>query len=109
AKWHFAASATWPSGAGLPRKGDTANVRFRRSFEYASFAAARATPTTPQGRPEVLHEWFVKLHLMMQRDRGQTMAEDAVVLAVVASGIFVARGNVKGAVTGALNKVASDI
>ena len=33
-----------------------------------------------------------KLHLLTQRDSGQTMAEYAVVLAVIAIGVFVAFG-----------------
>jgi Flp pilus assembly pilin Flp len=51
----------------------------------------------------------IKLHLWMQRDRGQTMAEYAVVLAVIAIGIFVALGVLSGAVKGALSTVASKI
>ena len=51
----------------------------------------------------------MKLYLMTQRERGQTMAEYAVVLAVIAIGIFIALGNLRGAITGALGKVTSDI
>lgn len=42
-------------------------------------------------------------------ERGQTMAEYAVVLAVIAIGIFVALGALSGSIRGALGKVTSDI
>jgi Flp pilus assembly pilin Flp len=51
----------------------------------------------------------IRLHLLTQRDRGQTMAEYAVVLAVIAIGIFIALGSLRGAVSGALGSVARDI
>jgi Flp pilus assembly pilin Flp len=57
----------------------------------------------------LLHVLSIKLHLLMQRERGQTMAEYAVVLAVIAIGIFIALGSLRGAITGALGKVTSDI
>jgi Flp pilus assembly pilin Flp len=47
--------------------------------------------------------------LMTSRERGQTMAEYAVVLAVIAIGIFIALGALRGAIGGALGKVTSDI
>jgi Flp pilus assembly pilin Flp len=53
---------------------------------------------------QLLHEW-----LALHRDRGQTMAEYAVVLAVIATGIFVALGSLRGSISGALGKVTSDI
>jgi Flp pilus assembly pilin Flp len=52
---------------------------------------------------------IVKLYVSLQRDRGQTMAEYAVVLAVIAIGIFVAMGVLKGSISGALGKVSSQI
>lgn len=52
---------------------------------------------------------IVKLYVSLQRERGQTMAEYAVVLAVIAIGIFVALGTLKGSISGALGKVTSDI
>jgi Flp pilus assembly pilin Flp len=58
---------------------------------------------------QLLHDLSIRLYLSMQRDRGQTMAEYAVVLAVIAIGIFVALGSLRGAVGGALGKVTSDI
>ena len=57
----------------------------------------------------MLHDWSLKLYVMLQRDRGQTMAEYAVVLAVIAIGIFVALGSLRGAIGGALGKVTADI
>ena len=43
------------------------------------------------------------------RERGQTMAEYAVVLAVIAIGIFVALGLLRNSIGGALGKITSDI
>jgi Flp pilus assembly pilin Flp len=57
----------------------------------------------------LLHDTSIRLYLLMQRDRGQTMAEYAVVLAVIAIGIFIALGSLRGAIGGALGKVTSDI
>ena len=57
----------------------------------------------------MLHDLSVKLYMLVQRDRGQTMAEYAVVLAVIAIGIFVALGSLRGSIGGALGKVTSDI
>ena len=57
-----------------------------------------------------MHDLSIKMYLLMTtRDRGQTMAEYAVVLAVIAIGIFVALGALRGAIGGALGKVTSDI
>jgi Flp pilus assembly pilin Flp len=51
-----------------------------------------------------------RLHVLLaSHDRGQTMAEYAVVLAVIAIGIFVALGVLSGSVKGALSTVASKI
>jgi len=57
----------------------------------------------------LLHDLSLKLYVMVQRDRGQTMAEYAVVLAVIAIGIFVALGSLRGSIGGALGKITSDI
>jgi Flp pilus assembly pilin Flp len=46
---------------------------------------------------------------MLQRERGQTMAEYAVVLAVIAIGIFAALGFLSGSIRGALSAVTRDI
>ena len=50
-----------------------------------------------------------KLNALTQRDRGQTMAEYAVVLAVIAIGVFVALGALSGAIASELETVASEI
>jgi Flp pilus assembly pilin Flp len=57
----------------------------------------------------LLHDLSTKLYLTLQRDRGQTMAEYAVVLAVIAIGIFAALGFLSGSIRGALNAVTRDI
>jgi Flp pilus assembly pilin Flp len=57
----------------------------------------------------LLHDLSTKLYLMLQRERGQTMAEYAVVLAVIAIGIFAALGFLGGSIRGALNAVTRDI
>jgi Flp pilus assembly pilin Flp len=48
------------------------------------------------------------VHLTNQ-ERGQTMAEYAVVLAVIAIGIFAALGFLSGSIRGALSSVTRDI
>lgn len=58
---------------------------------------------------QLFREWPIRLYLALQRDRGQTTAEYAVVLAVIAIGIFIALGALRGSISGALGKVTSDI
>jgi Flp pilus assembly pilin Flp len=73
---------------------------------------ARSAPDgdhEPEEAPQMIHDLSLRLFLSLQRDRGQTMAEYAVVLAVIAIGIFVALGSLRGAIGGALGKVTSDI
>jgi Flp pilus assembly pilin Flp len=70
---------------------------------------ARRETTTIRGRPLLLHDVSVKLYLLIQRDRGQTMAEYAVVLTVIAIGIFVALGVLSGAIKGTLSTVSSKL
>ena len=57
----------------------------------------------------MLHDLTIKLFLLTQRERGQTMAEYAVVLAVIAIGIVVALTTLRGGITGSLSKVTSAI
>jgi Flp pilus assembly pilin Flp len=59
--------------------------------------------------PTLLHDSSIRLYLAVQRECGQTMAEYAVVPAVIAIGIFVALGSLRGAIGGALGKVTGDI
>jgi Flp pilus assembly pilin Flp len=54
-------------------------------------------------------ELYTKLQARLAQEDGQTMAEYAVVLAVIAIGIFVALGALSGSIGGALGKVTSDI
>ena len=57
----------------------------------------------------MLHDVSVRLYLYLQRERGQTMAEYAVVLAVISIGIIAALTTLKGSISGALSRVTSDI
>ena len=50
-----------------------------------------------------------KLESLLERESGQTMAEYAVVLAVIALGVIAAFTVLSGAIEGALNTVASQI
>jgi Flp pilus assembly pilin Flp len=61
------------------------------------------------GRPQLIHELSTKVYLLTQRERGQTMAEYAVVLAVIAIGIFAALGLLGGSIRGALSAVTRDL
>jgi len=54
-------------------------------------------------------ELYTKLQARLAQEDGQTMAEYAVVLAVIAIGIFIALGALSGAIGSALGKVTSDI
>jgi Flp pilus assembly pilin Flp len=79
-----------------------------------SVVASVRAPAAPTGaddpeETQMMHEWSIRLYLALRRERGQTMAEYAVVLAVIALGIFVALGTLRGSISGALGKVTSDI
>ena len=52
---------------------------------------------------------YTKLQARLAREDGQTMAEYAVVLSVIAIGIFVALGTLSGAISGALDNVATKL
>jgi Flp pilus assembly pilin Flp len=52
---------------------------------------------------------ITRIHLLTQRDSGQTMAEYAVVLAVIAIAVFVALGVLAGSISGALDTVTAEI
>jgi Flp pilus assembly pilin Flp len=52
---------------------------------------------------------LAKIDALLKRDSGQTMAEYAVVLAVIAIGVFTALGFLSGAISGALNTVTTQI
>ncbi len=50
-----------------------------------------------------------RIHALTERESGQTMAEYAVVLAVIAIGVFLALGYLSGAISGALDTVTTQI
>jgi Flp pilus assembly pilin Flp len=52
---------------------------------------------------------YTKLQARLACEDGQTMAEYAVVLSVIAIGIFVALGVLSGAISGALSTVSSKL
>jgi Flp pilus assembly pilin Flp len=52
---------------------------------------------------------FTKLHLLASRETGQTMAEYAVVLAVIAVTVFVALGVLSGSISGAIDTITAEI
>ena len=52
---------------------------------------------------------YTKVQARLAQEDGQTMAEYAVVLAVIAIGIVVALGVLSGSIRGALGKVQADI
>jgi Flp pilus assembly pilin Flp len=88
--------------------GDAQQRRICRCFQYGGVRRAPPGAYDPE-EIQLLHEWSIRLYLALHRDRGQTMAEYAVVLAVIAIGIFVALGSLRGSISGALGKVTSDI
>jgi Flp pilus assembly pilin Flp len=53
--------------------------------------------------------FILRTYMLSRRDRGQTMAEYAIVLAVITIGILVGIGLLSGAVQGALSSTASKI
>jgi Flp pilus assembly pilin Flp len=52
---------------------------------------------------------FTKLYLLTSRESGQTMAEYAVVLTVIAVTVFVALGVLSGSISGALDTVTAEL
>jgi Flp pilus assembly pilin Flp len=52
---------------------------------------------------------YTKMQARLAQEDGQTMAEYAVVLAIIALGIFIALGLLSGAISGALDKVTADL
>jgi Flp pilus assembly pilin Flp len=52
---------------------------------------------------------LARLDALLRRESGQTMAEYAVVLSVIAIGIFVALGALSDSIAGALGTVSSQI
>ena len=56
-----------------------------------------------------LNDFFVRLHIHLQRERGQTMAEYVVVLGIISVAILVALGALTGSISGQITRVASDL
>jgi Flp pilus assembly pilin Flp len=54
-------------------------------------------------------DFFARLQLVVLRDRGQTMAEYAIVLAVITIGIVIGIAVLSGSVQSALNSASSKI
>jgi Flp pilus assembly pilin Flp len=52
---------------------------------------------------------LARLDALLRRENGQTMAEYAVVLAVIAIAVFVALGFLEGSIAGAISTVTDDI
>jgi len=57
----------------------------------------------------LLHHVSVRLYLLIERERGQTMAEYAIVLAVITIAIIGAFGLLSGSIRGGLTKITADI
>jgi Flp pilus assembly pilin Flp len=56
-----------------------------------------------------VNDFFARLRSMIRHDRGQTMAEYAIVLAVITIAIVIGIALISGAVQGALNSTSSKI
>jgi len=56
-----------------------------------------------------VNDFFARLQIMIRHQRGQTMAEYAIVLAVITIAIVVGIGLLSGAVQGALSATSSKI
>jgi len=69
----------------------------------------RLTPGAPNSGGSEMRNLITRLYLLTQRDSGQTMAEYAVVLAVIAVGIFGALTFLSGSISGALDSVTNEI
>ena len=52
---------------------------------------------------------LASLDALLRRESGQPMAEYAVVLAVIAIGVFIALGYLSGSISGALDTVTAEI
>ena len=55
------------------------------------------------------NDLFARLHIYLQRDRGQTMAEYAIVLGIISIGILVALGALTGSISGQITSISSDL
>jgi Flp pilus assembly pilin Flp len=57
----------------------------------------------------LFHDVSVRLYLLLQRERGQTMAEYAIVLAVISIGVVLALTTLSSRIGTALGRVTADI
>ena len=69
----------------------------------------RLTPEAPNTGGSEMRNLVTKLYLLTQRDSGQTMAEYAVVLAVIAIVVVAALTALAGGISGALTTVTADL
>jgi Flp pilus assembly pilin Flp len=61
------------------------------------------------GGARTLNDFFARLHIYLQRDRGQTMAEYVVVLGIISVAILLALGALSGSISGQITRVSSDL
>ena len=100
------ATLPWRAEAHFPFTGD---IGYGMSGSYwRQLQAAPHLRGAQLGRLE-MRNLVTKLYLLTQRDSGQTMAEYAVVLAVIAVGIFAALTFLSGSISGALDSVTNEI
>jgi Flp pilus assembly pilin Flp len=57
----------------------------------------------------LFHDVSVRLYMLLQRERGQTMAEYAIVLAVISIGVVLALTTLSSRIGTALGRVTADI
>jgi Flp pilus assembly pilin Flp len=75
----------------------------------APVASGASADETPETGGYEMRDMLTKLYLLTQRDSGQTMAEYAVVLAVIAISVVVALGILSGSISGALDTVTAEL
>jgi Flp pilus assembly pilin Flp len=75
---------------------------------YARPARRRELPTL-QGGPQLLHALSIRLYLLTRRENGQTMAEYAIVLAVISIGVILALTLLGGNIKASLSNIASKV
>jgi Flp pilus assembly pilin Flp len=86
---------------------------------HVSLPASRAASCTPGGALErteggelMFRDFFRRIHvatLNLREDKGQTMAEYGVVLAVITLGVVVALGLLSGDISKAINSVRTNL
>jgi Flp pilus assembly pilin Flp len=77
---------------------------------HAIAGICESTDTAAARKGTLVNATLLRLTVFCQaRDRGQTMAEYAVVLGIISVGILVALGALTGSIGGQLNRVTSDL